>query len=375
MIDKPVYKFGLYGKCGSCKSVNLIVCDKCGKSDMFTDSVKPGHIYCTSCGNDMRHTCSNLVCNRTVTALRTPKNLEEKKVIERFLEAQKEKESEKEPVFASRFFNEEEDTSFYDGDKYIDKKLNFTNSYTERVYFDCKNCKEEKKEIICPSCKESGKFSLNYDSIACSCGYEFSSYACDCGAFKGHGTFYVICNDAKVPYDISRSYYNYRKGRMIVFSSCSSCLDFTAEKCQTCGSRVNFGKPNRFKEVYCKNCGSINRFTCMNLGCDQKVKDIEVPQSLEEQLSMLQRSMKSKKRRKKSRKPGADVGKRISSSSIKSSFTEELEKDTRKEIEEFRKNSFAEETNLRSSAKGKTLIILYVLILILLVILTLLYFT
>lgn len=405
---RSTYRFGLYGRCPSCKDISKEVCEGCGATEAFTDSVKPGIVICTECGLEHSVMCSKPGCSNQIKNLRTPKNTDEKARIDEYIyrkqnkdldkrvytiketpkvkvvkevsvpkteveKNEKAKQSiinldseidielvdatdtgpakvsppadkaplEKEEVLPSdegeislkdeaekhdigsdpvssepsveekqelekikSFWKTKELTAkeekkeeerrivnqFYDEqeDDVLDKKINFENVYNETVYFDCKSCGTEEQKIDCDKCGQSSQFSLNYDALSCKCGNEIKVRTCPvCGAKHGHSDFYLVSDGIKWQYSKSKSYYNYRKGRMLVFSTCPTCNVFSVEKCRVCGSKVNFGIPNKNNEVYCKNCGTINQFTCDNRNCDDTVKMLKNPNSIEQKLEWL----------------------------------------------------------------------------------------
>jgi len=84
-------------------------------------------------------------------------------------------------------------------------------------------------------------------------------------------------------------------------------------------------------QIYCKNCGSVNQFNCNHKGCNNSVKDLQIPNSVEEKLKLLNKVMTFK------------------------SYVEKANKDVEKEIKETTKenpviftNSFIEETELKN---------------------------
>ena len=312
----------------------------------------PGHVLCTKCNTLNKVICNNESCNQHLKVIRTPKNIDEKNRINEFIKRKKEhkkdsrdytikttSEFKKEIPTEDKEGNNERDmkemelikefwgkkngkkddkkplkmvknkdskqeinnerrivNQFYEEhqDEDIDKKINFEDEFNEEVYFDCNICGETEKQIVCDKCGSKDKFSLNYDSLNCACGNKINIVNCDCGAKQGHSEFYLISDKVKWQYSQTRSYYNYRKGRMLVFSTCPSCGLFSVEKCTECGSKVNFGKPNKNNEIYCKNCGTVNKFTCENPSCDNTVKHLKNPTSIEENLEWLNEVMNVK---------------------------------------------------------------------------------
>ncbi|MCG2760090.1 MAG: hypothetical protein L6407_02605, partial [Candidatus Delongbacteria bacterium] len=178
----------------------------------------------------------------------------------------------------------------------LDKKINFENIYNETAYFDCRICGKEEQKIVCDKCGQTNQFSLNYDALSCRCSNDVKVKTCDCGTKHGHSDFYLISDGIKWQYSKSKSYYNYRKGRMLAFSTCPTCGVFSVEKCKVCGSKVNFGAPNKNNEVYCKNCGSVNQFLCENRKCNDSVKVLKNPNSIEQKLDWLNEVMSFKTR-------------------------------------------------------------------------------
>jgi|GEM_PF-1611980 len=194
--------------------------------------------------------------------------------------SEKEEKKEEERRIVNQFYDEQEDDV-------LDKKINFENIYNETAYFDCKVCGKEEQKIVCDKCGQFNQFSLNYDALSCKCSNEIKVMTCSCGAKHGHSDFFLVSDGIKWQYSKSKSYYNYRKGRMLVFSTCPTCGVFSVEKCKVCGSKVNFGFPNRNNEVYCKNCGSVNQFLCENRNCNDSVKALKNPNAIEQQLEWL----------------------------------------------------------------------------------------
>ena len=367
MTNRTIYKYGLYGRCPICKEISQETCSLCGEKDYFADSGKPGHVLCTKCNTLNKITCDNEGCNQHLKVIRTPKNIDEKNRIDEFIKRKKEhKKDSRDYTIKSRIDSEKETPTqdkkenertekdkkemelikefwgkkknnkkttteqttnndskhkdsnerrivnqFYEEheDEYIDKKINFEDEFNEEVYFDCNICGTTENQIVCDKCGSKNKFSLNYDALNCACGNKINIVNCDCGAKQGHNEFYLISDNVKWQYSQTRSYYNYRKGRMLVFSTCPSCGLFSVEKCKECGSKVNFGKPNKNNEIYCKNCGTINQFTCENPSCDNTIKHLKNPTSIEENLEWLNEVMnvkvmaaKKKKRKIEERK-------------------------------------------------------------------------
>ncbi len=200
-----------------------------------------------------------------------------------------EEKKEEERRIVNQFYDEHEDDV-------LDKKINFENIYNETAFFDCKVCGREEQKIVCDKCGQFNQFSLNYDALSCKCGNDIKVVTCECGAKHGHSDFYLISDGIKWQYSKSKSYYNYRKGRMLVFSTCPTCSVFSVEKCKVCGSKVNFGMPNRNNEIYCKNCGSVNQFICENRKCNDTVKTLKNPNSIEQKLEWLNEVMNFKSR-------------------------------------------------------------------------------
>ncbi len=201
--------------------------------------------------------------------------------------SEKEEKKEEERRIVNQFYDEQEDDV-------LDKKINFENIYNETAYFDCKVCGKEEQKIICDKCGQFNQFSLNYDALSCKCSNEIKVMTCSCGAKHGHSDFFLVSDGIKWQYSKSKSYYNYRKGRMLIFSTCPTCGVFSVEKCKVCGSKVNFGFPNRNNEVYCKNCGSVNQFLCENRNCNDSVKALKNPNAIEQQLEWLNEVMNFK---------------------------------------------------------------------------------
>jgi hypothetical protein len=439
---KTKYKFGLYGRCPSCKDISQEICDGCGATEAFTDSSKPGIVLCTECGLEHSIACTKSGCNGQIKVLRTPKNTDEKSRIDEFIYRKKNKDMDKrtfiikespkvtvvkemkvpvedvkkkeregiisldseidieildlsktEPVqpkkeefkdappaekqqtkitidkdepqislkkeseklqadvplaskeptpeekqeldkiknfWKSRELTEKEEkkeqerrivNQFYDeqDDDALDKKINFENIYNETAYFDCRVCGTEEQKIVCDKCGQSNQFSLNYDALSCKCGNDTKVKTCNCGAKHGHSDFYLVSDGIKWQYSKSKSYYNYRKGRMLVFSTCPTCNVFSVEKCKVCGSKVNFGFPNKNNEVYCKNCGTVNQFICGNRNCNDSVKALKNPNSIEQKLEWLNEVMNFKDRVKtekvKYSEPGSTKREMIKSAS------------------------------------------------------------
>ena len=200
-----------------------------------------------------------------------------------------EEKKEEERRIVNQFYDEHEDDA-------LDKKINFENIFNETSYYDCKVCGREEQKIVCDKCGQSNQFSLNYDALSCKCGNNIKVVTCECGAKHGHSDFYLISDGIKWQYSKYKSYYNYRKGRMLVFSTCPTCGVFSVEKCKVCGSKVNFGMPNRNNEIYCKNCGSVNQFICENRKCNETVKTLKNPNSIEQKLDWLNEVMNFKSR-------------------------------------------------------------------------------
>lgn len=220
--------------------------------------------------------------------------------------SEKEEKKEEERRIVNQFYDEHEDDA-------LDKKINFENIYNETAYFDCKVCGKEEQKIVCEKCGLFNQFSLNYDSLSCKCANDIKVKTCNCGAKHGHSDFYLVSDGIKWQYSKSKSYYNYRKGRMLVFSTCPTCGVFSVEKCKVCGSKVNFGFQNKNNEVYCKNCGSVNQFLCENRNCNDSVKSLKNPNSIEQQLEWLNEVMNFKSRvtgdKVKYNEPGAELKK------------------------------------------------------------------
>ncbi|MBN2789976.1 MAG: hypothetical protein JXR69_07290 [Candidatus Delongbacteria bacterium] len=270
---------------------------------------------------------------------------------------EKEEKKEEERRIVNQFYDEQDDTV-------LDKKINFENVYNETSYFDCKVCGREEKKITCDQCGQSNQFSLNYDALSCKCGNQVKVMTCECGAKHGHSDFYLISEGIKWQYSKSKSYYNYRKGRLLVFSTCPTCNAFSVEKCKVCGSKVNFGAPNKNNEVYCKNCGTVNQFLCENRNCDNSVKSLKNPSSIEEKLDLLNEVMNFKTRinekKVKYTEPGGDkkvasssqgisIGNVSSTPDFSNSFIEEFDSKTRDLIT----NSFIEEVETEVKQRKK----------------------
>lgn len=247
---------------------------------------------------------------------------------------EQEEKKEEERRIVNQFYDEQEDDV-------LDKKINFENIYNETAYFDCRVCGTEEQKIACEKCGQSNQFSLNYDALSCKCGNDIKVRTCGCGAKHGHTDFYLISDGIKWQYSKSKSYYNYRKGRMLVFSTCPTCGVFSVEKCKVCGSKVNFGIPNKNNEIYCKNCGSINQFLCENRNCNDTVKSLKNPNSIEQKLEWLNdvmnfRTKVSSSKVKYSEPGGKDKDKVKTSSSFEISIGGESTPDfTNSFIEEF----------------------------------------
>ncbi|MFO7811168.1 MAG: hypothetical protein R6V47_07340 [Candidatus Delongbacteria bacterium] len=428
---KTTYKFGLYGRCPSCKEITRETCEGCGAAESFTDSSKPGVVICTECGLEHSIRCTKPGCGNEIKVLRTPKNPDEKARIDEYIYRKKNKdldkrvytikekpkvkvvkevsvpkdefekeekkkdsvisldseidleisdktkesvhdqpenissgiekeseapkkvstedeedsvkeefeknteneaESKKEPTVEEKqeldkiknFWKTKELTEqqekkeeerrivnqFYDeqDDDVLDKKINFENIYNETAYFDCRVCGTEEQKISCEKCGQSNQFSLNYDALSCRCGNNIKVRTCKCGAKHGHSDFYLISDGIKWQYSKSKSYYNYRKGRMLVFSTCPICGVFSVEKCKVCGSKVNFGIPNKNNEVYCKNCGTINQFLCENRNCNDAVKSLKNPSSIEQKLEWLNDVMNFKSKVKQGKVKYSEPG-------------------------------------------------------------------
>jgi len=201
--------------------------------------------------------------------------------------SEKEEKKEEERRIVNQFYDEQDDDA-------LDKKINFENTYNETAYFDCRVCGKEEQKIVCDKCGQYNQFSLNYDSLSCKCSNEIKVITCVCGAKHGHSDFFLVSDGIKWQYSKSKSFYNYRKGRMLVFSTCPTCGVFSVEKCKVCGSKVNFGFPNKNNEVYCKNCGTVNQFLCENRNCNDSVKALKNPNSVEQQLEWLNEVMNFK---------------------------------------------------------------------------------
>jgi len=452
MSKYQIYKYGLYGRCTICKSVQQEKCRFCGELYLFTDSSKPGYYLCTNCNTHNLFVCSTPECNSEPKVLRTPNNDEEKQRIDEFISRMKDdnknrrnfvikssvkktvvqavevdvseseiiksapsaapqpdfippknrtvqsqvkvaeindqtlkssietaqqqkdekeaklirdywagriKEDELKPAPVSgepekivaerRIVNE-----FYDDaqeNDELDTQKTFVNSYDEIVYHDCYVCGEKEVRIICDRCGNDDQFSLNFDFLSCKCGNEIKIMPCRCGAKIGHNDFYLISNGVKWQYSQSRSYYNYRKGRMMIFSDCPSCGIFSAEKCTSCGSKVNFGKPNSKNMVYCKHCGTINQYKCENPKCKGIIKTLKNPSSMEEKLDWINkaRNIKSGNGQEKisedsrSPKPKAAQVNPLPMNSISDSFMDIMEQKNKELIT----NSFVNEVEER----------------------------
>jgi hypothetical protein len=223
----------------------------------------------------------------------TPEEKQELDKIKNFWKAkeltEKEEKKEEERRIVNQFYDEHEDDV-------LDKKINFENIYNETVFFDCRVCGREEQKIVCEKCGQNNQFSLNYDALSCKCGNDIKVKTCDCGAKHGHSDYYLVSDGIKWQYSKSKSYYNYRKGRMLVFSTCPTCGVFSVEKCKVCGSKVNFGIPNKNNEIYCKNCGTVNQFICQNRKCNDTVKTLNNPTSIEQKLEWLNEVMNFKAR-------------------------------------------------------------------------------
>ena len=221
----------------------------------------------------------------------------------------------------------------------LDTRIQFNTEYIETPFVDCHICGKKETKIVCDKCGKDNEFSLDYDSLSCKCGNLIKSITCGCGVRHGHSEFYLISDSIKWQYSKSKSYYKFRKGRMLVFSTCPSCKAISTENCVECGSKVNFGKPNNKNEVYCKNCGTINKFQCSNKKCSNEIKDLRNPKSIEEKLELLNNVRafkevilkKKEEKRKKLHHKGSKATSFISSSGTTSSiytssFLEELDK-------------------------------------------------
>ena len=238
----------------------------------------------------------------------------------------------------------------------LDTRVQFNTEFIETAFVDCHICGKKETEIVCDKCGKSNEFSLDYDALSCKCGNSIKSVTCSCGVRHGHSEFYLVSDGIKWQYSKSKSYYKFRKGRLLVFSTCPSCKAISTENCSQCGSKVNFGKPNSKNEVYCKNCGTVNRFTCSNRKCNNDVKDLRNPKSIEEKLELLNkvRTFKEtilKKKEEKRKKDNANNKNKSSfisasgttSSIYTSSFLEELDKKHKEIIT----NSFVNEIQQR----------------------------
>ena len=238
----------------------------------------------------------------------------------------------------------------------LDTRIQFNTIYNETTFVDCHICGEKEIKIVCDKCGKDDEFSLDYDTLSCKCGNKIKSVTCSCGVRHGHSEFYLISDGIKWQYSKSKSYYKFRKGRMLVFSTCPSCKAISTEKCVQCGSKVNFGKPNNKNEVYCKNCGTTNKFNCTNRKCNNDIKDLRNPKSIEEKLELLNQvrafkeiilKKKEEKRQKNSnnRKSSFLTSSGTTSSIYTSSFLEELDKKHKEIIT----NSFVNEIEQRVS--------------------------
>ncbi|PID26695.1 MAG: hypothetical protein CR982_09100 [Candidatus Cloacimonadota bacterium] len=391
MSKRPIYRFGLYGRCPQCKEITAVKCSFCGEREYFTDSSKPGYVLCANCNTHNKVTCTKDGCKNQTLVLRTPKNEDEQYRILEFIKRKKDKKRDrrrydlkvdevkeneisdaeivqnkisieekpdkkdfkidfskaKEIALAleeeKKKQSKENNTSnekskvikeerrivnqFYDQDhdETIDKKTNFPLEYKDTVYFNCHICGKSSEKIICSICGKSEEFSLDYDLLSCSCGNEMKLVECSCGAKHSIGKFYLKYGDIEWRYNNNKSYYRYRKGRLLAFSTCPSCGIFMVERCVTCGSKVNFGEPNINNEVYCKNCGTVNQFRCGNKGCNNIVKETKNPTSIEEKYDWLNKAMDINEQKNLNK---AESGK----TSFTTSFIEEVEKNTKIDI-------------------------------------------
>ena len=272
-------------------------------------------------------------------------------------ESKKAEKKEEERRIVNQFYDEQDDNV-------LDKKINFESIYNETSYFDCKVCGKEETKIICDQCGQSNQFSLNYDALTCKCGNPIKVQTCECGAKHGHSDFYLISEGIKWQYSKSKSYYNYRKGRLLVFATCPTCNVLSVEKCKVCGSKVNFGAPNKNNEVYCKNCGTVNQFICENRNCEDSVKALKNPSSIEDKLDLLNEVMNFKTRvnekKVKYSEPGSEkkvasstsgvsIGNVSSTPDFTNSFIEEFDSKTKDMIT----NSFIEEVETEVNQRKK----------------------
>lgn len=352
METKNIYKNGLFGRCPICKEIFKISCIKCQSDDSFVDSGRSNHVLCQNCGTHNHLTCTKAGCNHAPLQYRTPKNEDEKKRIELYIEIKKDKNKDQRSFdikenrsrsivqlveilqdgtysvpamkkhskisadFSESFSNLKVKKNiskpqsnlqggerrivnqFYDevdDDGYIDKKTVFEVIYDEKVFSNCTICGRVDFEIKCTRCNSTDKFNLNYEALSCQCGNQMKVAICDCGAKLSYQDLFLKSEDVNWQFSRSKSYYNYCKGRMTVFSTCPVCNIFSAEQCSVCGSKVNFGLPNEHNEVFCKNCGTINKFNCENLRCDQALKTLKNPESTEQKFEWLQKVMNLKK--------------------------------------------------------------------------------
>lgn len=414
-MARRIYKYGLYGRCPSCKRIYKITCKLCGEQHAFTDSSKPGYVVCTSCKTYNKLTCSSSECKGQSLVIKTPKDEDEKHRIDEYIRRlddptannrrnyhihdtikktkvifQKEKkvarkepevtsaesiaqmiiqdikdvekskkesvdgfedktadrilfiakdvpdEEEKEKRIVNQFFDEK------DSDK-LDRKIYFGDVFDEEVFYDCPTCKRQGIQYVCPNCGGKDKFSLKYDALRCSCGKETKIFTCSCGHKHTHSQLYHITDGVKWKFSEEKSYYEYRKGRMLVFSTCGSCGIFKVEKCSSCGSTVNFGKPNSKNEVYCKNCGTINQFTCDNPSCNNTIKTLKNPSSIQEKLRWLEAASKFKDIANKRKEISTKIKENENFSFLdldENKITEEMLENVQRENQEIATDSF-----------------------------------
>lgn len=336
MDAKNSYKFGLFGRCPVCKEIFKISCKKCSAENSFVDSGRSNHVLCQQCGTHNQLTCPKAACHQAPLQYRTPKNEDEKKRIDLYIEIKKDKErdqrnfeiKEKHTRSVVQIVEIAQDGSysvpsmqqnrakintgsepapqveerrivnqFYDetDNGEIDKKTVFEVVYDEQVYFNCTICGRVDIPVKCTRCNATDKFNLNYEALSCQCGNQMKIAVCSCGAKQSHQDFFLKSDNVKWQFSRAKSYYDYCKGRMTVFSTCPVCNIFSAEQCATCGSKVNFGLPNDKNEVFCKSCGTVNTFKCENRKCTNAIKKLQNPESTEQKFEWLQKVMNLKK--------------------------------------------------------------------------------
>lgn len=336
METKNSYKFGLFGRCPVCKEIFKIHCKQCATENSFVDSGRSNHVLCQKCGKHNQLACPNASCHQSPLQYRTPKNEDEKKRIELYIEIKQDKARDQRsfeikekhtrsvvqiveiaqdgsysiPAMQNKAQNKNTETDqtarpeerrivnqFYDetDSSDIDRKTVFEVVYDEQVFFNCTICGQVDIPVKCSRCNSADKFNLNYEALSCQCGNQMKIAVCNCGAKQSHQDFFLKSDNVKWQFSRAKSYYDYCKGRMTVFSTCPVCNIFSAEQCAICGSKVNFGLPNAKNEVFCKSCGTINVFKCENRKCDNAVKKLQNPESTEQKFEWLQKVMNLKK--------------------------------------------------------------------------------